>query len=389
MESRNAQLVRLTQLYAALHDCSRAAVGSVSEAELFPKVCAAAVKAGQMRMCWIGKVDTASGDVTSVAEYGPGSGYVTGLNITATQGHLLSEGPTGSAIRSGRPVWCQDFQNDPSTAPWHERGAQFGWRSSAAVPLLRNGEPYGAMTVYSETVNAFDARAQELLVDVALTVSGAIDGFEIASQKEKAFAELERYAKRLHGLTLATVALVSSLGEARDPYTAGHERRVAVLAVAIANEMELEASRIEGIWVSATLHDVGKIVVPMELLASPAKLSAIQYELVKTHSSAGFEILRNVDFPWPVAEVAFQHHERMDGGGYPRGLRANDILLEAKIIAVADVVEAMSSHRPYRPSLGIAAALEEIERGSETKYDPRSVEACLRLFRELEFVIPQ
>jgi putative nucleotidyltransferase with HDIG domain len=388
MGTGSAQLARLTQLYAALNECNRAVAGSASEAELFPKICAAAVKAGKLQMCWIGLVDAQSGDVTAVAQFGSGSDYVSGLGIHTRPGNPLSAGPTGTSIRSGHPVWCHDFQNDPSTAPWHERGRQFGWRASAALPLLRNGKPHGSLTLYADSVDSFDPPAQELLVEMARIVSSALDHFAVEADRRRALDELERYAQRLHAMTLGTVALATSLGEARDPYTAGHERRVAQIAVAIARELGLSASQAEGIWVGGMMHDVGKIALPIDILSSPAKLSAIQFELVKTHAAVGYEILRKVDFPWPVAEAAYQHHERLDGSGYPRGLRADDILLEARIIAIADVVEAMSSHRPYRPSRGLPAALEEIQRGSGSLYDQGAVAACLRLFREQGFVIP-
>jgi len=179
-----------------------------------------------------------------------------------------------------------------------------------------------------------------------------------------------------------------NLSEMRDPYTAGHERRVAEIAVAIGAEMGFDAPRREGLRVAGYLHDVGKISIPAELLSKPGKLSAVEFSLIKSHAEQGFEVLKNVEFPWPVAQVALQHHERVDGSGYPRGLKGEEILLEARIMAVADVMEAMSSHRPYRVGLGIPAALAEIERGRGTAYDADAADACLRLFREKQFTIP-
>jgi len=174
----------------------------------------------------------------------------------------------------------------------------------------------------------------------------------------------------------------------RDPYTAGHERRVAELAVAIGAELGFDTHRQEGLRVAGHLHDVGKMAVPVELLVKPTRLSAAEFELVKAHPQAGYEILKDVEFPWPVAQVALQHHERVDGGGYPQGLQGNAILLEARIVAVADVVESMASHRPYRPGLGIDKALAEIERGRGSAYDAQVVDACLRLFCGKGYVIP-
>ena len=174
----------------------------------------------------------------------------------------------------------------------------------------------------------------------------------------------------------------------RDPYTAGHEKRVGELSARIAAEMGLSENFQRGMRVAGGVHDVGKITVPAEMLNKPGKLSAIEFEMIKSHAEQGYEVLKNVDFPWPVAEVARQHHERIDGSGYPRGLKGEEIILEARIMAVADVVEAMSTHRPYRPALGVDAALAEIERGRGTAFDPVVAEACLRLFRETGYQLP-
>jgi len=170
-----------------------------------------------------------------------------------------------------------------------------------------------------------------------------------------------------------------------DPYTADHQEKVTELACAIAREMGLEESRIECIYFAGIVHDVGKISIPAEILAKPETLSKKELALVKDHSLEGYEILKDVDFPWPIADIVLQHHERLDGSGYPHGLKGEEIFLEAKILAVADVVEAISAHRPYRPVLGTYVALKEIERNKETLYDPEVVEACLKLFREKAF----
>jgi putative two-component system response regulator len=174
----------------------------------------------------------------------------------------------------------------------------------------------------------------------------------------------------------------------RDPYTAGHERRVAELAAAVATEMDLPAFTVEGIHFGALIHDLGKIQVPAEILSKPTRISPVEFELIKGHAQAGYEILKGIEYPWPVAEMARQHHERLDGSGYPRGLKGDDILLEARVLAVADTVEAMASHRPYRPGLGIDKALAEIKRGRGSIYDPLVADACLRLFRDKGYQLP-
>ncbi len=188
--------------------------------------------------------------------------------------------------------------------------------------------------------------------------------------------------ERLRKAVGATVQAMALVVETRDPYTAGHQRRVADLARSIATEMGLSQERIDGIRTASSIHDIGKISVPTEILSKPTRLSETEFSLTKMHPRSGYDILKDIEFPWPVARMVLEHHERMDGSGYPSGLRGEDILLESRIIAVADVVEAIASHRPYRASLGADAALDEIATGRGTTFDPEAVDACLRLFRE-------
>ena len=209
------------------------------------------------------------------------------------------------------------------------------------------------------------------------------------SEKIRAEEQIQRYIEQLKTAFQSTVEVATSLSELRDPYTAGHERRVAEIAVALGTELGFDEHRLEGLRVAGHLHDVGKITIPAEILSKPGKLSPIEFKLIQAHADAGYEVLKKVEFPWPVAEVALQHHERMDGSGYPHGLMGEAIRLEARVIAVADVIEAMSSHRPYRPGLGITAALGEIERGRGSLYDAQVADVCLRLFREKGYAVPE
>ena len=188
-----------------------------------------------------------------------------------------------------------------------------------------------------------------------------------------------------------TIQAIGMTTETRDPYTAGHQRRVTELAVAIAEEMGLDADTIDGTRAAGLLHDIGKMAIPAEILSKPSTLSEMEYALIQSHPQAAFDILHGVTFPWPIAEIVLQHHERMDGSGYPRGLTQDDILIEARILAVSDTVEAMASHRPYRAALGIEAALKVIRAERETKYDAEVSDACLRLFEEgrFEFSAPE
>jgi putative nucleotidyltransferase with HDIG domain len=198
---------------------------------------------------------------------------------------------------------------------------------------------------------------------------------------------LQESMHKLQEALEGSIYAMASAVETRDPYTAGHQHRVADLANAIAREMGLSAERIQGVRMAGVIHDVGKIAIPAEILSKPGRINEIEFALIKTHPQVGYDILKNIAFPWPIVQIVLQHHERVDGSGYPSGLNADAILLEAKILGVADVVEAMASHRPYRPALGIEKALEEIADKKGRLYDPEVAKACLRLFQKKSFIL--
>ncbi|MBN1828520.1 MAG: HD domain-containing protein [Deltaproteobacteria bacterium] len=184
---------------------------------------------------------------------------------------------------------------------------------------------------------------------------------------------------------IGAIKLLSRVSEIRDPYTAGHQKRVALLAAAIGRKLNFSKNSLEALHFAAMIHDIGKISVPTEILVKPSTLSASEFGLIKTHPLVGFELLKDIEFPWPLATIIHQHHERLNGSGYPQGLNDGEIISEAKIIAVADTVEAMMSHRPYRPAIGLHAALDEIERNAGALYDISAVSACIGLFRNKQF----
>jgi len=205
------------------------------------------------------------------------------------------------------------------------------------------------------------------------------------TERKKIEEELQSTVANMRKALEGTVQVVSAMVELRDPYTAGHQMRVAELARAIAKEMELDNNTIEGIYLAGVIHDLGKISVPFEILGKPSQLTNTEFSLIKIHPKVGYDVLKNFAFPWPIADIVHQHHERLDGSGYPMGLEGDDILLEARILSVADVVEAIATHRPYRPALGVETALNEILEHRESRYDPDVVDVCIRLFRELEY----
>lgn len=214
---------------------------------------------------------------------------------------------------------------------------------------------------------------------------GVIHVLRDITDKKKAEEKVIEEGKKLQKAIEGIIQVMASTVEAKDSYTASHQRRVANLALAIAKEMGLSEIKLEGIFMAGMIHDLGKISIPAEILSKPNPLTALEISLIKIHPRAGYDILKDIDFPWPIARIILQHHERTDGSGYPEGLSGEDILDEAKILAVADVVEAIASHRPYRPAQGIDKALDEISKNKGIFYDPQVVEACVKLFQEKGF----
>jgi PAS domain S-box-containing protein/putative nucleotidyltransferase with HDIG domain len=213
------------------------------------------------------------------------------------------------------------------------------------------------------------------IVEVALDIS----------QRKSSEHQRQLNLVRTRRILEETVGALAATSERRDPYTAGHQRRVAQLACAIARELGFSRHRLEGVRMAANIHDVGKVYVPAEILSKPTTLTQLEFSIIQTHPQIGYDILKEIEFPWPIAKIVLQHHEKLDGSGYPNGIASNDILSGAKILTVSDVVEAMASHRPYRASLGIEAALEEIEKGKGTVYDSEVVEICVKLFKREKF----
>jgi len=284
-----------------------------------------------------------------------------------------------------------------------ERLFEAGIRSYVVVPLRARGELIGSLNIGfslpDETTDEAILAATELANQLAI----ALRQTQLRQDVERHAAALEKHVRelsdakaeteasyaRLSRALSQTVEALAAAAEVRDPYTAGHQRRVTELAVAIATALELDGTRIEGLRVAGLMHDIGKLAIPAELLSKPSKLSSVEYNLIQSHPESACTILETVDFPWPIPEIVVQHHERMDGSGYPKGLEGEEILFEARILAVADVVEAMSSHRPYRPARGIDEAVAEIRDGAGTRYDAVVVDACTRLLESGSFAFSE
>jgi HD-GYP domain-containing protein (c-di-GMP phosphodiesterase class II) len=258
---------------------------------------------------------------------------------------------------------------------------RYGYDAAAAFPLCTGSETLGVLFIAAATPQAFTAPELEVLQELAGDLACGIDA--LRGRQARARREREHVAalERMKGLLGNTVLALATAVEARDPHSGGNQLGVMEVGVGIGRELGWEEERIEALGIAALVHDVGNICVPAEILGKPGRLSAPEFELVKGHPHIGHKILSSIDFAWPVAEMVLQHHEMIDGSGYPSGLKAGAILPEAQVIGIAGMVEAMSSHRSYRPALGVSAALEELERLRGVKFNAQLVDACLHLFR--------
>ena len=374
-----ARTIRALKAYSAGNS---AVVHSMSQPVLLEHMCRTMIDVAGYRMAWVGLAEAdAARTIRGVASASEASDYVRGsANSWADNEH--GRDPARRCIRTGQAQVVRDIAADQTMAWWHEEATQHGYQSAVALPLIGLSGVFGVLMIFAGEPEAFDADELKLLSEMAGDLSYGLTALHARATNEENLRRLERSMN-------STVRALGSMVEVRDPYTAGHQRRVASLAVEIGTLLGFDKDRLRGLEVGATMHDIGKIVVPAEILSRPDKLSAAEFALLKEHAAAGADIIAGVDFPWPVAEMIRQHHERMDGSGYPRGLKADQILLEARIIAVADVVEAMSSHRPYRLGNGIDAALAEIERGRGTAFDADVADTCLKAFRQLGYQIPE
>jgi PAS domain S-box-containing protein len=371
-----AELLRLNRSLKALSSGNHALVHAVDEKSLLQNMCRATTEAGY-QLAWVGfTLNDEKKSLKPMAMYGQGREFIETLNISWANGEVDS--PSGNAVRTGQAQIVNDIASNPIMKNWQKLTTEHGIGSIISLPLQQNEQNIGVLTIYATEVNAFGSDQVALLKEMADDLAFGIVMLRLRDEHEK-------QAQVLHQSLEESIQTIASTLEARDPYTAGHQRRVAELATAIARKMALPESQVQGIHLAATIHDLGKIHIPAEILSKPGKISELELLFMKTHPQAGYDILKNVTFPWPIAQIILQHHEKLNGSGYPQGLKGEQILLDARIVTVADVVEAMSSHRPYRSALGIETALNEINLGRGSLYDPQVVDACLSLFRSGEF----
>ncbi|MCO6414110.1 MAG: PAS domain S-box protein [Thiogranum sp.] len=368
-----------------LSACNETLVRATDEQALLEEICAAIVQTGGFVAAWVGYTrEELPVSVQPMVQFGL---LADAMGGNCTAGVLCGTCPARTAIETAQPVIKEFTDEKICSNPWWtpDERIHLG-RSLLALPLMHLDRPLGVLVIYSDEPNAFGDEEVSLLTELADDLAYGIRSLRTGLERTRLLEAQQLSVERQQQTLVKTIESLALALEKRDPYTSGHQQRVAELAVEIARAMDLGPERIEGIRLGALIHDVGKIYVPSEILNRPGRLSDAEFALIKTHSEVGFEIVRDVEFPWPVSQMIRQHHERLDGSGYPDGLKGEEIILEAKVLAVADVVEAMTSHRPYRPGLGIDAALEEIRCHRGTRYDPTVVDVCLWVFRDNGFM---
>jgi len=365
-----------------LSEMNSALLHAKTEEELLSEYCRIVVEVGGYRMAWVGFAEEGPEKrIIPVAHYGHEDGYLKLLNLTWADTER-GQGPTGGCIRTGEICVSRDVATDPMMAPWREEALNRGYMSTIAIPFRQSEGKLACLTAHGVRVSRWSDAERRLMDQVASALGFGITTLRTALAKTQ-------YQESLNASLEQTIEVIAETVDQRDPYTAGHQRNVADLCVAIAGKLGLSSERTQGLRLAASIHDLGKIGIPAEILAKSGRLTENQYNLIKEHAQLGYEILKKVQFPWPIAQMILQHHERLDGSGYPQGLKADEIFFESRILAVADVVEAMSTHRPYRPSKGIEAAMDEVSSNSGALYDADVVGACVNLFRHDGYQFPQ
>ena len=376
-------LHKLNRALKVVTECDQILVRATDENKLLLDICQIIVNLGGYKFAWVGFVShDKEKNIRPIAYAGYERGY---LDVVKMNLSKKEREPVSQAILSGKPAVIKNFSTGTARAHWQDEAVKRGYAAMIALPLSENSRIFGSLNIFSGEPDVFDAEEVKLLKELADDLAYGIIALETRAQGKKSAEELQRSYKKLRKIFEQTVnALASAVGK-RDPYTTDHQRRVTILACTIAKEMGLTEEQINGLRLAGMLHDIGKLAVPSEILSKPTRLSDAEFTIIKTHPRIASDILKAIEFPWPIAEIVLEHHERIDSSGYPQGLSDKNILLEARILAVADVVEAISSHRPYRPAYSLEYTLEEISKNKGVIYDAEIVDICLNLFKEKNF----
>jgi putative nucleotidyltransferase with HDIG domain len=292
-------------------------------------------------------------------------------------------GPAGKCIRANQPVVLPDIETDAGFSLWRELARKYGIRSSIGCPIP-DGEahPFGCLLVYSTVPNAFGSDEVKLFESLAHEIGFGLRAIERQRQLDIQIHEKEQTQERLASALRSTIEAMAKTMEWRDPYTAGHQKRVAQISMAIGMKLGMDNDAIQALYMAGMVHDIGKVAVPSEILTKPTHLTELEMKMDQEHAETGYQILKDIPFPWPIAEMVHQHHERLDGSGYPKGLMGDQITQGARILAVADTIEAMATHRPYRAARGLTSAMSEIQAEAGSKLDAKVVDAAFELLKE-------
>jgi putative nucleotidyltransferase with HDIG domain len=368
---------------AALSDAANTLAHANSTELLVQGVCEAIASQGPYVLAWVGQVEKDEAKTVKViGAAGRAVAYIADIVVSWSASTATGRGPAGICIRNNCTSIVKDAKTDPGFEAWRERASEFGIRSAIACPIPDDieGVPIGVLLVYSSTPNIFAASEVQLFESLAKEIGFGLRSIDRQHKLDDQIHQKEQTQRHLAMSLKATIEAMSKTMEWRDPYTAGHQKGVAAIARMIARELKWSSERIQALYMAAMVHDIGKVAVPSEILTKPSRLTDLEMQMVQGHVEAGYQILKDIPFPWPIAEMVHQHHERLDGSGYPKGLHGDQICEEARVLAVADTIEAMATHRPYRPAKGLGAAMEEIKAQAGTKLDARVVDAAVTLF---------
>jgi PAS domain S-box-containing protein/putative nucleotidyltransferase with HDIG domain len=376
-------LHKLNRALKVVTECDQILVRAVDENKLLLDICQIIVNLGGYKFAWVGLVtQDRDKNLRPVAYAGYERGYLDTVKFSLAQ---KANDPMTQAILTSKPAIIKNLSPTAKREQWRDEAIKRGYAAIIALPLSDNGHVFGSLNIFSGEPDIFDDEEVKLLKELSDDLAYGILALQTRAQGKKSAEELQRSYRKLRKIFEQTVnALASAVGK-RDPYTTDHQRRVTLLACTIAKDIGLSDEQINGLRLAGMLHDIGKLAVPSEILSKPTRLSDAEFTIIKTHPRVASDILKTIEFPWPIAEIVLQHHERIDGSGYPQGLTEKSILFESRILAVADVVEAISSHRPYRPAYSLEYTLEEISKNKGVIYDSQVVEICLKLFKDKKF----
>jgi PAS domain S-box-containing protein len=389
LKEREHRLTTQSWALSAYAEAALALARAESSTGLMQAICEAITRDAVFVLAWVGVAGQGEDKPIKMAgAAGRAIRFVDGLELSWDENRLSGQGPSGHAIRTNATQILEDTETVESFGPWRERAETANIRSLVTIPFHVNDHQRCVLVVYSSEPHGFGPVVIEAFTHLAEELGHGLHSLEREERLDVERLEREKAQKEVAVALSAVVGSITTAFEMRDPYTTGHQERVAEIACAIAREFGWDENRTQAMRVACLVHDVGKISIPSGILTKATPLTTEEWALIKRHPETGYRILKDVPFPYPIAEGIRQHHERMDGSGYPRGLKGDQILFGARILAVADVVEAMASNRPYRPGLGLDVALEEIEKQAGTQLDAEVVRVCLALFREKGFVLP-